>query len=141
MPRARRAAYELELEYSPGPDDVLRPYLWLVLVGPNGSEVLLQGLIDSGADYSCVPLEYAARLGYAPAEGSFGEGTQLRGTIDFWRARDPLHAYLPGDRTMTFELYPHFVDGAEVTLWGRLDFMGTWEVVISQPRQTFTMKH
>lgn len=52
----------------------MRPYLWLVLTGPyGGEEILISGLVDTGADRSVLPIDYAQTLGYkvddlAPAE-------------------------------------------------------------------------
>ena len=66
----------------------------------------------------------------------------MRGSLEFWQAERPLDAYLPDDPETRFELHPSFVGGTKAILWGRLDFMRAWLVLISQPREAFTIaKH
>jgi hypothetical protein len=67
--------------YRAGADGQMRPYLWLVLTGPyGGEEILITGLVDTGADRSVLPIDYAQTLGYkiddlAPAEIGQVEGS------------------------------------------------------------------
>lgn len=50
--------------YKRGPDGQWRPYL-LTLIGVKPSaEVEILGLVDTGADRSVLPIDYAAELGY-----------------------------------------------------------------------------
>ena len=50
----------------PGSDGHPRPYLWLTLKGPRGGpEVPIVGLVDTGADKSVLPIDYAQLIGIA----------------------------------------------------------------------------
>lgn len=116
-----------------------RPFLWLDLVGPNGS-VRTQGIVDSGADFSCLPYGYASLLGYQPADLTELQGTQVQGAMTLYRAATPIRALLPGDMPRnTFELHPNFVENADMILWGRLDFFRVFSVVFTETMQQFTL--
>jgi hypothetical protein len=130
----------LTLPYRPGADGRPRPLLWIDVHGPSATE-LVPGLIDSGADYSCFPLGYAPLLGYQASDLALEHGSQVGGAIDFRRAEDPMTAYIAGDadREFGFEVHPNFVEGADMILLGRLDFMMSWIVVIDEPAKEFTL--
>jgi hypothetical protein len=101
--------------------------------------MLLRGLIDSGADYSCVPYEYAALLGYSDADMRQEQGGQVQGQVMFWRAPAPLMAMLPGDPEHSFELHPNFVENSDMTLWGPMDFFRAWHVILTEASQQFSL--
>src|SRR5690348_4647890 len=88
--------FSVTLPYSTGADDHPRPFLWLIVRGPRGAEELVQFLIDTGADFSVLPLGYASLLGYEPEELTLEEGNQVKGKVSFFRPADPMRAILPG---------------------------------------------
>lgn len=120
-------------------DALYRPFLWLDLTGPGG-QARVQGIVDSGADFSCLPLGYAQILGYPPESLQEFQGSQVQGAMTFYRATQPLSALLPSDsQDGAFQLHPNFVANAEMILWGRLDFFQTWGVGFSEPAKQFTL--
>jgi len=46
---------------------------------------------------------------------------------------------LPGDPARSFDLHPNFVESADMTLWGRMDFFRHWHVVVTEASQQFTL--
>lgn len=136
MPQVPLAPFALTLAYRRGADGGARPYLILDVQGPAGA-TRVDGVVDSGADISSLPYEYAAALGYQPADLEESTGTQASGTITYHRAAAPLVAWLPAAQMWAFALHPSFVEGAEMALWGRADFFRAWHVSISEPSQQF----
>jgi hypothetical protein len=118
-----------------GSDGTPRPYLWLMLHGPNGggAERIL-GLADSGADKTVLPLEYAELLGYRDEDLEDLEVGQVHGTTRGRDAQRPCQAWVVGHPDLTFEMSPIFVDTFEA-LWGRADLMNAYRVSISERRQ------
>jgi hypothetical protein len=120
-------------------DALARPFLWLDLTGPGGS-VRTQGIIDSGADFSCLPYGYAELLGYGAADLAPFQGSQVQGEMTFYRANVTTRALLPGDTAdRAFDLAPNFVKNAEMILWGRLDFFRAWGIAFDERGQRFTL--
>jgi len=92
--------------------------------------------VDSGADFSCLPYGYVSLLGYQLHDLTPFQGSQVQGSMTFYRADAPIRALLPGDmEDRAFELHPNFVQNAEMILWGRLDFFQVFTVVINEPAQ------
>lgn len=118
-----------------GSDGISRPYLWLMLHGPNGggAERIL-GLADSGADKTVLPLEYAELLGYRDEDLEDLEVGQVHGTTPGHDAQRPCRAWVVGYPDLTFEMSPIFVDTLDA-LWGRADLMNAYRVSISEHRQ------
>jgi hypothetical protein len=116
---------------------VLRPCLDVILRGPGGSELgaSTPALIDSGADTSVFPIEFAESLGISlaaclrePFETAGGEAEEL-----VWD--DPVMALFDGqqvDLTASFEPTP-------VALLGREDFFVRYRVTIDQREQKFLL--
>lgn len=84
------------------------------------------GIVDSGADTSCIPLVAANGLGIPydpnapePGWGASGTHTQYRATIDLGVRTEA------GPFTMR---RPTLVDGLPIVLLGRSDFLVTYRV-------------
>lgn len=120
------------MPYKPGSDGHLRPYLWLTLHPLNGGQpVPILGLVDSGADKSVLPLDYAPLLGYQAADLEAEEVGQVEGSASAWDARKPCRAYINGLASVEFEMQPIFIATLDA-LWGRADLMNTYVVSISE---------
>lgn len=127
---------ELSLPYMPGPDGAKRPYLWLEVAGLD-----VRGLIDTGADRSVFPLPYASALGYDSSTLTLAQGQQVQGKMDIWIATKPVQAAVSGAPAgFEFPLQPIFVGGALNILWGRDDFLRSWDIALSEARQRFTCR-
>lgn len=116
----------------------VRPYLTLHLTGPTGLSGDVVGLVDSGADRTCLPLGFATLMGYRAEDLEQEQGQQVSGTMDMWNARMPSPAYVVGLAEITFELWPSFVLG-DTVLWGRSDFFRAFVVGFDEPEQHFTL--
>jgi hypothetical protein len=121
--------------YREGSDEHPRPYLWLTLRGPrSGAGIPIIGLVDSGADKTVLPLDYAQLLGYKPEELTSVQVGQVEGSADAWDAQVPCEAHVNGIEAVKFEIKPLFVTTLDA-LWGRADFMATYVVSISEERR------
>jgi len=79
--------------YKPGPDGQWRPYLLLTLTGVKpAAEIEILGLVDTGADRSVLPIDYAAELGYTVDELAAVEVGQVEGSASAWLAQRPCKA-------------------------------------------------
>lgn len=126
--------------YRAGPDGQMRPYLWLVLTGPHGGEeILISGLVDTGADRSVLPIDYAQTLGYKIDDLAPAEIGQVEGSASAWTAQKPCQAYVDGISDVKFEIAPLFVAGLNA-LWGRADLMMNFGIGISETRQELTLR-
>jgi hypothetical protein len=120
-----------------------RPYVELELRGPNGHPLRAFGLIDTGADYSTLPLEVARQLGVSIYELEMFDADELSGSLQLGLAREPVSARLAG---RSFELRPRYLmsgDG-EVDpsrfLWGRRDFLRFWDFWLSERDERFALE-
>lgn len=129
----------ITLPYSRYSGPVPRPYLALHFVGLNGSEGDIVGLLDSGADNSCLPLGFASLMGYRPDDLQIDTCVGVGGTSDVHVARRPVTAHITGVPETTFEILPTFLPDSEMPIWGRLDFFQIYEVNFHEPRQEFTL--
>lgn len=126
--------------YRPGPDGQLRPYLLLTLRGlKTGGEVVISGLVDTGADRSVLPVDYAAELGYTVEDLAPVEVGQVEGSASAWLAQKPCKAFVDGIPEIEFEIAPLFIAGLNV-LWGRADLMMSFTVSVSEKRQELTLQ-
>ena len=116
-----------------------RPYLALHVTGPSGSSGPVVGLIDSGADRTCLPLGYAALMGYQAEQLELRRGQQVGGSLNMWEAMAPARAIVVGLPKPEFELRPTFVEGSTTPLWGREDFFATFGVSFDERAQQFTI--
>src|SRR4051812_49038692 len=89
----------------------VRPYLALHVVGINGAEGDVFGLIDTGADVTCMPRGYASLMGYTAADLERSIGGSASGSMTMWDANKPSTVWLPGLESQKFELWPSFVEG------------------------------
>lgn len=121
--------------FKPGTDGHPRPYLWLTLQGPrNGPEIPVIGLVDSGADKSVLPIDYAQLLGYEAEDLTSVEVGQVEGSASAWDAQTPCEAFVNGIPDVRFEIKPLFVATLDA-LWGRADLMATYRISISERDQ------
>lgn len=117
----------------------MRPYLWLVLTGPyGGEEILISGLVDTGADRSVLPIDYAQTLGYKVDDLAPAEIGQVEGSASAWTAQKPCQASVDGIPNIKFEIEPLFVAGLNA-LWGRADLMINFTISISEKDQELTL--
>jgi len=118
----------------------MRPYLWLVLTGPRGGEqVLVSGLVDTGADRSVLPIDYAQKLGYKVDDLAPAEIGQVEGSASAWLAQKPCQAFVDGISEIKFEIEPLFVAGLNA-LWGRADLMMNFTISVSEKGKELTLQ-
>ena len=126
--------------YRAGPDGQMRPYLWLVLTGPyGGEEILISGLVDTGADRSVLPIDYAQTLGYKIDDLAPAEIGQIEGSASAWTAQKPCQAYVDGISKAKFEIEPLFVAGLNA-LWGRADLMMNFKIGVSEKNKELILQ-
>lgn len=129
----------LTAPYKPGPDGQLRPYLLLTLLGvKRGLEVDILGLVDTGADRSVLPIDYAEELGYTVDDLEPREVSQVEGSASAWVAKRPCQAFVDGLPHIKFEVEPLFVAGLNA-LWGRADLMMNFTVSVSEKDKELTL--
>jgi hypothetical protein len=134
----------LVFEYPPASHgEYPRPYVELELRGPNGQPLRAFGQIDTGADYSTLPLEAARQLGVSIYELETFEAADASGFLELGVARDAVSAKLA---SRSFELRPRYVmsgDGAidqSEPLWGRRDFLRSWDLWLSERDERFMLE-
>jgi hypothetical protein len=126
--------------YRPGPDGQLRPYLLLTLVGTRLDEkIVISGLVDTGADRSVLPIDYAEELGYTVDDLAPVEVGQVEGSASAWQAQKPCKAFVDGIPEIEFEIAPLFVASLNV-LWGRADLMMNFTISVSETDQELTLQ-
>jgi hypothetical protein len=133
------SARKVTLPYSTfvGPES--RPYLQIHLTGPTGSDGDVIGLIDSGADTSCLPLGYASLLGYKQEQLQLTPCVGVGGACEVFEALEPLEAYVLGLQDAVFEMRPTFLPDSHMALWGRQDFFKIFGVCFDEPSEEFTL--
>ena len=119
--------------------EIARPYLWVHVVGPNGRQGPIYGLIDTGADNTVLPLDYAELMGYQPAELTIEDANQVTGSTQVFKAGRECVAWVSGLEPYHFPLRPWFVDGAS-PLWGRMDFMLAFQIEFDEAARTFVLR-
>ncbi len=128
------------LRTSPVPTGRLRPYLLLTLLGVKTDlEVDILGLVDTGADRSVLPIDYAEALGYTVDDLEPREVSQVEGLATAWVAKKPCQAFVDGIPHVKFEIEPLFVGGLNA-LWGRADLMMNFTVSVSERDQELTLR-
>jgi hypothetical protein len=126
--------------YKRGPDGQWRPYLLLTLIGvKSGVEIEILGLVDTGADRSVLPLDYAAELGYRADDLASVEVGQVEGSASAWLAQKPCKASVDGIPEVEFEIAPLFVSSLNV-LWGRADLMMSFTISVSEKNKELTLQ-
>jgi hypothetical protein len=125
--------------YLAGSDGGLRPYLWVTLVDRDGQgQIPIIGLVDTGADKSVLPLDYAGLLGYSQDELEQKDVNQVEGSAEAWEAQAPVVAFVNGLEEVQFEIAPLFVATLDA-LWGRADLMQTFAVTVFDAAQQLTL--
>ncbi len=128
-------AFELDYLTEFGSGGARRPYLWLQVTGPEGNSLPIRGLIDTGADRSSLPAEYAALLRLDPSDVAIETGQQVSGTFSVWTWPTTLQAFVIGQPEYAFEIHPTFTPGSLTGLWGRSDFLRLWNFVLDEGNQ------
>jgi hypothetical protein len=130
-----RFSWTETVPFGKGSDGTYRPYLWLTLHGPeDGPELLIPGLVDTGADKTVLPVDYAELLGYDESQLEEAEVGQVEGLADGLDALAASSASVFGLEDVTFEIEPVFVDTLD-PLWGRADLMKAYTISISERRE------
>ena len=117
----------------------MRPYLVLHVTGPSGASGPIIGIVDSGADSTCLPFGYASLMGYGPGDLEHHPGMSAAGTMDTWLAKKPATAIVQGLQQPVFEIRPLFLKNSPTPLWGRADLFQTFVVSLDEVAQTFTI--
>lgn len=130
----------LVFPYRLGEGGIERPYLRLFLTGPSGPPLPTPGLLDTGADWTVLPIELADLLGHPWPALRSGRVEQPSGSLTAWRSRLSTRAVLPDLPDQPFELDPLFVPGVRYLLWGRQDFLRAWDVLVSERRRRFELR-
>jgi hypothetical protein len=126
--------------YKLGPDGQWRPYLLLTLLGVNPDlEVDILGLVDTGADRSVLPIDYAQELGYSVDDLEPREVSQVEGSASAWIAKRSCQAFVDGLPQIKFEIEPLFVAGLNA-LWGRADLMMNFTISVSEKGKELTLQ-
>ena len=97
------------------------------------------GIVDSGADTTSLPFGYATLLGYSTATLKEETFTQAGGTGTGYVAQQPCTAIVPEIPGTVIQLFPQFILGGQMVLWGRSDFMALFDVTIQESQQSFTI--
>lgn len=116
-----------------------RPYLAVHLVGPSGASGDVLGVVDSGADTTCLPLDFATLMGYTAADLRQELMTQAGGTMNGYIATSPSTAWVVGLEDRPFEIRPTFLDGAASVLWGRGDVFSQFGFAFDEADQHFSV--
>ena len=119
-----------------------RPYVTLELRGPNGAPLTLTGLLDTGADFSTLPLDVAIELGFTMDALRPTVVHQATGSANVQRAAEPIAARLAGT-VVEFLLQPMYAPGLgeepRDVLWGRRDFLRHWDLWLSERSARFDL--
>jgi hypothetical protein len=122
----------VRIDYSADPSDagpLLRAHVPLVLHGEAGRQISVAGLVDSGADRTCLPATVAEELGFDRSELHPIPLTGLTGDLPAFAAPAPIPAALLGQPTPHLLLTPLFVDDLTYPIWGSSDFLRGFERV------------
>src|ERR1035437_8412801 len=95
----------------------------MLVTGTSGRGGLVSGIVDSGADSTSLPFGYAPLLGYTTATLQDRTFVQAGGTGTASVALQPCKMYVPEIPGSVIEFYPQFIQGSQMVLWGRQDFM------------------
>jgi hypothetical protein len=111
----------------------------LTLIGLKpDQEIMISGLVDTGADRSVLPIDYAEELGYTVDDLAPVEVGQVEGSASAWFAQKTCGAIVDGIPEIEFEITPLFVASLNA-LWSRADLMMTFTVSVSERNQELTL--
>jgi hypothetical protein len=117
-----------------------RPYLAVRVIGRDGASQNIPGLLDSGADMTCLPHYYAKLLGFSPDDLVRAEGHQASGMMPMWTLQErACEAHVVGLPEPVFPLRPSFVEGNVIPLWGRGDFFRVFAIAFDEAAQEFSL--
>ena len=102
-------------------------------------EIMISGLVDTGADRSVLPIDYAEELGYTVDDLAPVEVGQVEGSASAWLAQKPCGAIVDGLPELKFKITPLFVASLNA-LWGRADLMMAYTVSVSEKNQELTLQ-
>lgn len=109
------------------------------VTGINGRDGNVLGLIDSGADKTCFPLAYASLMGYAPTDLDQVVSTGIGGATVTHVAKQPSTMFVVGLPHIIIDIWPLFLPGGQMVLWGRSDFMTRYDIGIMEKAQQFSI--
>lgn len=116
----------------------LVPAIPLVVHGPK-AKIPVPGLIDSGADNSMFPLDWAGHLGVDLSACRVEDCSTAGGVVQhhIWDPGLEAEVQALGRRV---KLNAAFCDGLPVVILGRDDFFAEFKVSFDQRAQTFTLE-
>lgn len=118
------------IDYKPLFGGPPRPYLALRFKGLTGDQRDIPGLVDSGADQTSLPMDFAKLMGYESDQLDSGSVTVADGSsVSVLVANVPVTAHVAGLPAPVFEVCPSFVPGNNLPLWGRHDFFRAFKAV------------
>jgi hypothetical protein len=109
------------------------------VTGPNGESGGVIGIVDSGADRTSMPFGYASLMGYTAATLKSQTIQHAAGTAMSHRALEPAVMYVPEIPDVKIEFHPVFVEGMQMVLLGRTDFMAAFDVTLMESQQLFSL--
>jgi hypothetical protein len=116
---------------------VLRPGIPMKLVDLNGTmKPQIYGLVDSGADISSFPLDWAKQLAIDPADLIEMDGDTAGGKTKNYYYPPGVDAIVMGKK---IHLEAVFNAGLSVVLLGREDFFQLYKIAFHQRAKTFTL--
>ena len=120
---------------------VLCPWLQLEVTGPNGKAKTIRGIVDSGADISVLPFDYALILGYDL--GALTEIPNVEGgsncKIEAYQSPQHCTATVVEIPDHGFTLEPMFLKDTTKILWGQADFMAKFDVLFMKSQDRFDL--
>jgi len=135
--RRRLKPLPIKLDYDDSVDGVARPYLRLTLVGPSGKRVPVLGVVDTGADFSILPIAFAEELGFTFHALRLVPGGHAGGDDWFRKAEEGVSARFR-KLDVAFELEPRYAN-TNTPAWGRKDFLRWWNLTLSERRGRFKL--
>ena len=111
----------------------------VIVHGPKG-HIPVPGLIDSGADESCFPVEYASTLGVELDECDESECRTAGGPTKQYKWDKPLEVQLQTLQNKRIKVGATFIKGLDITLLGRDDFFAVFKVDFDHRDQKFWLE-
>lgn len=120
-------------------DSEARPYLVLQVTGPNGRGGPIYGVVDSGADQTCLPFRFTALMGYTVGNMRREQGMSASGPMGMWVAEDASSAHVVGLDEVELDLWPTFLPEGHVALWGRADLFRQFGILFEEEDQRLSL--
>ena len=120
------------------------PSLEVDLLGVNGVDISTLALVDTGAEWSVMPLDVGKRLGVDLSLCKQTEGQAGAGAATQWwwgQSPDGLARVRPMIRTAGWEvpIAPMLTERIDVVVLGRRDFLSSFRFAIDERAQTFSL--